>query len=284
MGWCRSSCCERATSRRSTASGVAAGVSRAAAAAAGRLRELPRDAGLGHAAAAAGGVERPSFECHVRRPRRDDARQGARRESDDELFAMDDERPERNVSLRESGRRGASPSTSRRVLSGARRRPRASARSPSPARATPPRRQRAQHNGERFDALLQCWVGGHAGGSGTPSVLSGWPSRGPRSIDGSPKWPPRYPSTDARACRSARAFWPDDVQGQPASSRTSRGATKNACERCWTSWTRSIPTARATGGRRRTATSPTTTRRTACRGARRLRTIRPRCRRRREVM
>ena len=56
-------CCARDFTAKHASAALRIGVSRAAAAAIGRLRELPRDAGLGHAAAAAGGVERPSFEC-----------------------------------------------------------------------------------------------------------------------------------------------------------------------------------------------------------------------------
>lgn len=97
-------------------------------------------------------------------------------DSDDDLFAMDDERPERNPSTT-PGRRLAfdegtrSPSPRRRApsLEGEDAVP-PRRRSPSPARAMPPRRNKPK-GGERFDALLQCWVCGHTGEGRTPSVL-----------------------------------------------------------------------------------------------------------------
>ena len=122
-------------------------------------------AGLGHAwpppVASSDRRLSATSDGHVRRDRR--VVKGPD-ESDDEFFAMDDERPSSRWTTSERSRfpcRGASPSTSRRVLSGAGRRP---------ARATP-RRQRRHSSGERFDALLQCWVGGHAPrGRRPPSV------------------------------------------------------------------------------------------------------------------
>ena len=87
-------------------------------------------------------------------------------ESDDELFAMDDERPERNVSF-------ASPTSRRLAFDEPPREPRRSPspareqrRSPSPARATPPRRPRGPSAGGGVGGRGAGGGGGPPGGGG----------------------------------------------------------------------------------------------------------------------